>query len=47
MKNKQVVFVYTRINGVEKVKIDRKALPAGMIINREFHEGLGLKVGER
>jgi hypothetical protein len=48
MKNKQeLVLLYTRINGVVKVKVDRKAMPAGMSINREFHDGLGLKVGER
>ena len=50
---KELVFLYTRINGVERVQVspeldsrlrgnDRKQ---GMEINREFHEALGLKAG--
>ncbi len=46
-ERKQIAMVYTRINGVVKVKVDRKAVPAGISINREFHESLGLKVGSR
>lgn len=45
---KQLVFVYTRINGVEKVKVNTNLMPkakAGLIENKEFHEALGLKVG--
>jgi len=45
---KQLVFVYTRINGVEKVKVNTNLTPkakAGLIENKEFHEALRLKVG--
>lgn len=38
---KELVLLYTRINGVEKVKSSRPSLE----INKEFHESLGLKVG--
>lgn len=49
---KQIVFVYTRINGVETVKgiwqwMPKPKAKVGMVENREFHEALGLKVGER
>lgn len=54
---KKIVVLYTRINGVEKLevagsgpqiaqkgaRITQKG--AGLELNREFHEALGLKVG--
>ena len=47
---KQVVFVYTRINGVETVKVNTNLMPkpkakAGLVENAEFHKALGLSVG--
>lgn len=51
---KKLIVAYVRINGVEKVAIDRKAInamndqpkaKAGLVENREFHEALGLMVG--
>jgi len=44
---KQLVFVYTRINGIEKRMVNTNLLPKakiGMVENREFHQALGLKV---
>ena len=40
---KELVLLYTRINGVVKVQVNRAAMPAGMRINQEFHQVLGLK----
>ena len=45
---KQLVFVYTRINGIEKRMVNTNLLPKakiGMVENREFHQALGLKAG--
>jgi hypothetical protein len=38
------VLLYTRINGVVKVQVNRAAMPAGMKINQEFYQALGLPV---
>lgn len=53
---KKLVVLYTRIDGVEKLEVagfpaesaDSEQMAqkrAGLEINREFHEALGLKVG--
>lgn len=45
---KQLVFVYTRINGIEKRMVNTKLMPkakVGLIENKEFHEALRLKAG--
>jgi len=41
---KELVLLYTRINGVIKLQVNREAMPAGMKINQEFHQALGLVV---
>ena len=43
-----MVMVYVRINGIEKLAIDKAKAPkqaakAGLVLNREFHEALGLR----
>ncbi|MDD3535393.1 MAG: hypothetical protein PHC50_04520 [Candidatus Cloacimonetes bacterium] len=43
-KSKQLVYVFTRINGV--VKIQKAAHPRGMELNLAFHEALGMPVAK-
>ncbi|MFA6911272.1 MAG: hypothetical protein WCQ59_09150 [Candidatus Cloacimonadaceae bacterium] len=44
MKNKKLVALYVRINGVEKSWMDPVvAKRKGLSINQEFHQVLGLK----
>jgi len=48
MKKIKRIMVYTRINGIEKIAIDNTKAPkqtakAGLVVNREFHEALGLR----
>jgi len=50
---KRLVVLWTRINGVERVQVDKNWIPdqvrndkkSGLEINREFHKALGMKVG--
>lgn len=44
-KSKRMIMAYIRINGVEKQLIDKAFKPVpkvGLVVNREFHEALGL-----
>lgn len=53
--NKKLIALYVRINGVERVQVDKNWIPGqarndgeakqGLEINREFHEALGMKAG--
>jgi len=52
-RKKELVLLYTRINGVERLqvaaefaaKVSGGTATAGYVENREFHEALGLKAG--